>query len=190
MKRLRFVGVDPGFANIGFALVDVLDIGLQLIDTMLVTTTANKKIPDDEQRRLTLVEDAFREFIHERNVDVLAMEAPAAGLMPGRGSRGWAVNPTTVRTTALVWGGIHGICRDRGIYCVKVNLGAIKRVLCGKKSASKQDVIDTVQARFPAYCDWPTTKKVEHVADAVGTVLVAQNDPVVMIMLRQLRTGA
>ena len=194
MNVLRFVGADPGFANIGFCIVDLLADGtLCLIDTKLVVTKPDKKHYDDEQRRLILVEDAFREFIDGQNVEVCAIEAPGAGLMPGRkhavtGKKAWAVNPTTVRQTSLVWGGIHGICRDRGIHCVKVELGDIKRVVAGKKGSSKADVIAAVKKRFPGYTGWPKSKKVEHVADAVGAVIVALNDPVVTIMQRKLAT--
>lgn len=194
MNTLRFVGVDPGFANVGFCIVDVYPIGaMQLVATRLVTTKPDKKQRDDEQHRLILIEDEFREFIKDQDVSVLAMEAPTAGMMPGRkiaatGKRGWAVNPTVVRQTSLAWGGLHGICRDRGIYCVKVELGEIKRRLGGKKTASKSAVIEQVKKKFPTYTDWPKSKKVEHVADAVGAVLAAQTDPVVMVMLKGLKS--
>lgn len=189
---LRIVGVDPGFANVGFAIVDVSASGeLTMVDTRLVTTKPDKKHYSDEQRRLELVEDAFREFITGADVEVCSIEAPSAGLMPGRknaatGKKGWSVNPTTVRQTSLVWGGIHGICRDRGIHCVRVELGDIKRELTGKKGASKKDVTSAVKERFPDYDGFPTTKKVEHVADAVGTIVVSLNDPIVQVLLRQL----
>lgn len=194
MSILRFVGVDPGFANVGFCIVDLYGVGsMDLVDTRLVTTKRDKKHYDDEQRRLLFIEDAFIEFIDGRDVEVCAIEAPSAGLMPGRkhavtGKKSWAVNPTTVRQTSLVWGGIHGLCRNRGIHCVKAELGQIKQQLTGKKKASKQDVIDAIQKKFPSYTGWPKSKKVEHVADAVGSVMVALNDPVVMIMMRRLKT--
>lgn len=192
-QRLRFVGVDPGFANVGLAIVDVFPVGgMAVVDTKLVTTKPDKKHHSDEQRRLELIEDAFREFIDGQEVLVCAIEAPSAGLMPGRknaatGKKGWSVNPTTVRQTSLVWGGVHGICRDRGIHCVRVELGEIKRSLTGKKGASKKDVIEAVKGKFPTYSGFPTTKKAEHVADAVGAVIVATSDPVVQVMLRQIQ---
>lgn len=191
--KLRFVGVDPGFANVGFSIVDVYaQGGMDLIDTLLVRTKPDKKHYADEQRRLELIEDAFRDFITGKGVEVVALEAPSAGLMPGRkhaatGRKGWSVNPQTVRQTSLVWGGLHGICRDRGIYCVKAELSDIKRTLTGKKGSSKSDVIEAVKARFPGHKFPKSKKQAEHVADAVGAVIVAQNDPIVHIMLRKLR---
>ena len=194
MSVLRMVGVDPGFANLGFCIIDLYGIGvMDLIDTKLVVTQPDKKHYDDEQRRLILIEDAFSEFIDGRNVEVCAIEAPSAGLMPGKknaatGKKGWSVNPTTVRQTSLVWGGIHGLCRSRGIHCVKADLGQLKLAMCGKKGVSKQDVIDAAKKKFPSYAGWPKSKKAEHVADAVGAVMVALNDPVVTIMMRRLIT--
>lgn len=192
MNHLRVVGIDPGFANIGLVAVDLYAMGgCDMVDTRLVTTApSKKKIAQrvDEKRRLEEIEDAFLSFIEGKNIEVMAMEEPGKCLMKRQGK--WVTNPATLRTSCLMWGAVHGICRSQGIYCIEVGSQDIKKVVCGKKNASKAEVIEAVKNEFPAYKDWPTSKKIEHVTDAAGAVLASMRDPVVMTMLRKLRTAA
>lgn len=196
MSKLRIVGVDPGFANVGLCVVDILDVGGSVIvATKLVVTkpssTKTGKL-EDEQRRLEEIEDAVISLLNDYEPDVLAMEEPGKCLMrrPNRITKKpeWVTNPSLLRTSCLMWGAVHGICRARGIYCVKVGSQEIKKTLCGKKNASKEDVIKAVKSKYPSYTDWPTTKKVEHVADAVGAAVASFSKPAVMVMTRKLRT--
>jgi Holliday junction resolvasome RuvABC endonuclease subunit len=192
---LRLVSADPGFANIGFAIVDLLAIGgADLVATKLVTTTPSKKKitqHEDEKQRLEEIEDAFIAFIDEHNPTVMVTEEPGKCLMRRNigGKVQWQTNPKLLRTSCLMWGSIHGICRSRGIYCVSVGSQAIKKTLCNKKNASKADVIAAVKSRFPGYTKWPKSKKVEHVADAVGAAITGFTDPAVMVMLKRLRSS-
>jgi len=194
VSSFRIVGVDPGFANLGFCAIDLFSVGgSSLVDTKLVTTSPEKgksKNISDELRRLAEIEDAFKLFLDEHKPDVLAMEEPGKCLMrrpnPITRKPEWVTNSSTLRTSCMMWGAIHGICRDRGIYCIKVGAQQIKKTLCNKKNASKDEVVAAVKARYPAYKGWPKSKKVEHVADAVGAAVVSFIDPVVMTMLRRL----
>ena len=192
MKKITIAGVDPGFANIGLCLIDLFVSGeFDLICTKLVLTSASKKKVgqiDDEIRRLSEIEDAIIEFLDEHNPDVLVMEEPGKCLMKRK--TGWATNPTLLRTSSLMWGAAHAICRARGIYCIKVGSQAIKVKLCEKRSASKAEVEKAVKERFPDYDGWPTTKKIEHVCDAVGAVITGSTDPAVMVNLRKLKNDA
>lgn len=197
MSKLRIIGVDPGFANAGFCVVDLLAIGgSDLVVTKLVTTklAPGKNVAKlaDEQRRLEEIEDAFLALLDEFEPDVLAMEEPSQCLIRRKvGSKFmWAPNPKLLRTSCLMWGSIHGMCRARGIYCIKIGAKAVKKAVCGKDRASKGDIIKAVKGKYPTYQDWPTTRKVEHVADAVGVAITSFNDPAVMVMMRKLRTDA
>ena len=61
--------------------------------------------------------------------------------------------------------------------------------LCNKKSASKEEVIQAVKHRYPSFKGWPKTKKIEHVADAVGAAVTAFKEPFVMSLMRKLESG-
>ncbi len=191
---LRIVGVDPGFANVGFAIIDLFAIGgSDLVATKLVTTAPSKKKitqNQDEKQRLEEIEDAFIAFIDEHNPDVMVTEEPGKCLMKRNigGKWVWQTNPKLLRTSCLMWGSIHGVCRGRGIYAISVGSQAIKKTLCNKKNASKPEVIAAVKSKFPGYTKWPKTKKVEHVADAAGAAITGFTDPAVMVMLKKLRS--
>lgn len=190
MSKLRILGVDPGFANVGFCIVDILPMGgSELVATKLVTTSPEKgksKNINDEIRRLALIEDAALELVDKYSPDIMVTEEPGKCLMRRNGK--WATNPSLLRTSCLMWGSIHGLCRAKGIYTLKVGSKDIKFAMCGKKNASKEEVITAAKLRYPSYSDWPTTKKVEHVADAVGAAITGLTDPVVMVMTKRLRT--
>lgn len=195
---LRLAGVDPGFANIGLCAVDLYAIGgCNLVATKIVTTAPGKgKVNqiDDEIRRLGEIEDAVLEFVADYKPDVIAMEEPGKCLMkrmnPVTKRVEWVTNSAKLRSVCLMWGALHGIGRTHGIYTIKVGSQAIKKALCANKSASKKDVVEAVKKLHPTYDGWPDSKKIEHVADAVGAAHASFKDPTVMVMVRKLRAGA
>ena len=196
MTKLRIGGGDPGFANIGFSVVDLYPIGAsELLGIKLVTTkksTSKVRLIEDELRRIREIEDAFIEFLDEWRPDVFAMEEPGKCLMkrPVKGGPPqWATNPTLLRTSCLMWGSISGICRGRGIYVVQYTSQAIKKAICSSNKASKTDMEKEIKKRYPTFKGWPTTKKVEHVVDATGAAVTAFKEPFVMSLMRKLETA-
>lgn len=194
MTKLRIGGGDPGFANIGFSVLDLFPVGAsELLATQLVTTQKGKgkiKLIDDELRRLNEIEDAFIAFINEWQPDVWAMEEPGKCLMrrPLGGKMVWQTNPSLLRTSCLMWGSISGICRARGIYVVKYTSQEIKKALCSSNKASKTDMEKEIKSRYGDYKGWATTKGVEHEVDAVGAAVTAFKEPFVMTLMRSLES--
>lgn len=193
MSKVRIGGGDPGFANVGFAMLDLFGVGgSDLLATRLVTTQKSKskvREIEDEIRRVRLIEDAFMEFIDEWHPDVWAMEEPGKALMPNtrKGSKArFSVNPKTLRTQCLMWGAIEGICRARGIYVVQYTSQAIKKAVCDSNKASKSDMEKEIKGRYGSYKKWVKTAKVEHEVDAVGAAITAFKEPFVMSLLRTL----
>lgn len=188
MSKLRIGCCDPGFANLGFGTVDLYPIGASEITAVrLVTTKKGKgkiKLIDDELRRLHEIEDTLIEYLDEWKPDVWAMEEPGKCLMRRQGK--WQTNPSLLRTSCLAWGSISGICRARGIYVVKYTSQEIKKAVCGSNKASKADMEKEIKKRYPTFDGWPTTKKVEHVVDAVGAAITAFKEPFVMTLMRSL----
>jgi Holliday junction resolvasome RuvABC endonuclease subunit len=190
MSKLRIGGGDPGFANMGFSVVDLFSIGASdLLATQLVVTKKGKgkirKI-EDELRRIREIEDEFIAFLDEWQPDVWAMEEPGKCLMR-RGGK-WVTNPSNLRTVCLMWGSISGICRARGIYVVQYTSQAIKKAICGSIKASKADMEKEIKKLYPTYKGWATSKKIEHEVDAVGAAVTAFKEPFVMTLLRKLET--
>ena len=192
MSSLRIGGGDPGFANVGFGVLDLFAVGgSDLLATKLVVTTKGKgkiKVGVDERRRLREIEDAFIEFIDKWKPDVWAMEEPGKCLMKRGGQ--WVTNPTLLRTSCLMWGSVSGVCRARGIYIVQYTSQAIKKMICGSNKASKLDMQKEIKSRYGDYVSWTKSKKVEHEVDAVGAAITAFKEPFVMALMRKLESVA
>lgn len=193
MSKLRIGGGDPGFANVGFAVLDLFPVGAStLLGTRQVTTkkSSNTKgrLIQDELRRIREIEDAFIEFLDEWKPDVWAMEEPGKCLMRRQGQ--WVTNPSLLRTSCLMWGSVSGICRARGIYVVQYTSQAIKKAICGSNKASKADMEKEIKGRYGDYKGWCKTKKVEHEVDAVGAAITAFKAPFVMSLMRKLENAA
>jgi len=190
MSKLRIGGGDPGFANVGFGMVDLFPVGASdLLAVRSVTTKKGKgkiKLIDDELRRIREIEDAFIGFLDEWHPDVWAMEEPGKCLMKRQGK--WQTNPSTLRTISMMWGSVSGICRARGIYVLKYTSQEIKKAICSSHKASKADMEKEVKLRYPTFKGWATTKKVEHQVDAVGAAVTAFKAPFVMTLLRSLES--
>lgn len=195
MSKIRILGVDPGFANIGFAALDLCDTGKSdLLSTGLVITKPGKgkvKQIEDEVRRLHEIEDAFLHFLKEWAPDVVAIEEPGKCLMRRviRGKPMWQTNPSLLRTSCLMWGAISGICRAHGIYIVKYGSQEIKKAVCGSHKASKAEMTKEIKSRYPNYSGWTTTQRVEHEVDATGAGVTAFKEPFVMTLLQNRRNG-
>lgn len=193
MTSVRILGVDPGFANIGLCLVELTDDGKsELLDTKLIITSPSEGkvgVIDDEIRRLSEIEQEFLLFLTLNNPQVIAIEEPGKCLMKRYNSKTrkveWASNPARLRTACQMWGSIHGIATAKGIDCVKIGSQEIKKHLCNNKNASKAEIIKTVKSNYPNYSKWPTTKKIEHVADSIGAAIVSFTKDIVLARLKQ-----
>jgi crossover junction endodeoxyribonuclease RuvC len=175
---MRIVGIDPGFANLGLAAVELHQpagstlLGIKLVRTQPTAKKQRMAAADDESRRLAEIEDAMISFFDEYKPDIVAMENPP-----------WGKNAHAVKSCALMWGAAHCLCRTRGLVLINVSAQEIKKALTGNKSASKEEVFDAVKSKHPTFTKWPTIAAVEHVADAAGAALTIRNHPLVFALL-------
>lgn len=193
MSKLRIMGCDPGFANIGLAVVDLFPSGeAELLATRLVLTAPSKdkkvKQIQDEIRRLHEIEGAFLEFADQWSPDVLAAEEPGKCLMKRvvNGRQMWQTNPTLLRTSCLMWGAMSGICRVKQIMLMKFGSQEIKKAVCKNNKATKTQMTKAIKRRFPYYEGWAKTQKVEHEVDAVGATVAAFKAPFVVSLMQDL----
>lgn len=173
------LGIDPGFANIGLMAIQLKGPKRKVIATFSIET---KKPPkkkrtireaDDDIRRLNEIEMQFHEIMEEIRPDVVAMERVPR-----------LRNPAATRQCALAWGAMHAICRSGKIPVLIYDTDAIKKRVTGDKQASKAKMVKGLKKIFPRFRGWPEGKRVEHVADAGGAALCAENDPAVELLMR------
>ena len=64
------LGIDPGYAITGYALINYLDEEFKVLDYGLITTKANSYFPE----RLLMIEHSLERLISEYKPDVMAIE--------------------------------------------------------------------------------------------------------------------
>jgi len=176
------LGVDPGFANIGMMVLNLLPVGAKALAAHALITKPdakkrNLRQESDDTRRLELIRVEFMAFVDKTKPHLAAFErVPRI-----------AKNPTATRQCALGWACMWTICRERQIPVLVFEPEDIKYEVCKNRSASKTDMVKALKSRFLGFKGWPESKKVEHVADAGGAALLARYDPTFETMLAALR---
>jgi Holliday junction resolvasome RuvABC endonuclease subunit len=177
---VRIMGVDPGFANLGlFGLVldskgNLTGEFAEVVQTKKSPKKINLRQYDDEIRRLTEIERAIQGRLDTFKPDLVASERFAS-----------LRSAQTTRQIALVFGALHALAWARDLPFLLFEPGDVKREVCGNRSASKIQVIRTLQKELAPFAGWPDGKKVEHVADAAGAAKCARHDRWVAMLLRE-----
>jgi hypothetical protein len=164
---VRFLSVDVAFAASGLVVFDVsLDQTLTPVYAGVVKSESEKKAKrrftykaeEDIQRCQTLAQGVF-DTAKDFGVDAVVMEIPNGGAISARAAR--TMGAATGVMATLAW-------RSLIPYTVvfpndwhQLAFGRIKKI-------TKQEVIDWVSTKWPAF-PWPkNTTEHEHVADAAG----------------------
>jgi crossover junction endodeoxyribonuclease RuvC len=173
------LGIDPGFAALGLAAVDVT-IGEERIVTLAVVRTEKSarkldvRASDDNMRRACELSVAISDFVARHRPVAIATEGQS-----------WSRDAGVSAKIGMAWGVVAAIASRNGLAVVQASPQRIKNVICRSKTASKDDVILAIEERFPDI-EWPKPKGVvEHAADAIGAVLACLDSPVLQ-MARKL----
>jgi Holliday junction resolvasome RuvABC endonuclease subunit len=178
------VGIDPGLANFGFSFVELLPDSLVPFKMSLITTDkSDKKLKvlesDDNTRRGREVAKHFR----------LALEEVPPPLAFCIEAQSFPRNASSAAKTAISWGIIISIAERMDAPIFQVRPQEIKYKLCGGKSASKQDVQDSLDSMFGAEVIRPlvagiSDTKLEHPYDSVGAVVACADSDLIRMMRR------
>jgi len=178
------LGLDPGFANIGWALVEVgpkteAPISIGIIRTEKRDRKGKIRITSDDHRRGKKIAENLRGLFEKKPVIVCA----EALSYPRRAS--------IAAKLGRVWGIIDCLSQSVGVPVIEASPMDLKLAVTGSKTASKEEVIESLLTRYPgnkaiqefqldvAKSYW------EHGFDALGSV-VACLESTEMQMLRRL----
>lgn len=139
------LGIDPGFANVGWALVE-LDgaaaketvVGMGLIETEKSSAKQNVLASNDNFRRAREISRALRQVTSVRP-HVLCAE-----------SMSFPRNASSAAKTAMTWGVVADFCEVEEIPLLMASPKELKRAVCADASASKEKIQEALRERFGA----------------------------------------
>lgn len=176
-KPLIALGIDPGLASIGVAILERsggVDKVLHL--KMIQTERATKKklrdlrVADDDQRRVKEVWDTVDNLISVYDPSCIGIES----FTPNRGQKGgssWKVVLVMQAMVALGW--------SYGYRPMLFRPEDLKRKFLGKQSGTKEDVENALReivSDLDVHLNEHAKGKHEHLTDAIGHAVLALNE--------------
>lgn len=165
---MKVLGIDPGLAHLGWAVVHLEPDGERLGALGVVKTVKRSGqgvlVTDDLHRRGMELARAL--------VGILDQHQPVAVCAE---SISYPRNASASASIGRAWGILDSELERRGLPLISASPQAIKKAATGRLSASKEEVADALDARFggrlaPLLAAMPKAAR-EHPADAVGAVV-------------------
>ena len=184
MKNSAFLlGLDPGFANMGWSVIELASWGEKLVDAgVLRTEKSDKKrsvlASDDNLRRGREVAEALVAVMDRFHISAICAE-----------SMSFPRSASAAAKMAMCWGSIATLSFERKLPVVQASPQEIKKTLCGKKDASKEEVEAAVKLRygdFDKYLADLAKSYREHAYDSAGAVITALEKSEVIRAVRGL----
>jgi len=148
---MRILGIDPGYATIGFGVVDAQRGNFKLLQYGTITTSANETFPD----RLMTIYDDMRKLIDAVKPDVVAIEELF-----------WGHNVTTGIGVSHGRGVILLAAAQSGLPIFEYTPMQIKQAVVGYGNATKLQVMDMTKRLLKM-------EKVARPDDAADAIAVA-----------------
>lgn len=187
ISGIRVIGIDPGFANFGWAVVTLSQLRGPRAEMagVICTEKASKKqntyATDDNIRRAREISRFMSELIEAFEVRALCAE-----------SMSFPRNASVASKMAMSWGVIAAQADRFQLPVVSMSPQAIKLGVAASKTATKDDVARGVTARLEAIAfslrDVAPSKR-EHGYDAAASVLAARDSDVLRTLLQACRAA-
>ena len=183
---LVVLGVDPGFASLGFCRLAVRGEERTVEHLGVVKTSKeNKKravyASDDNVRRIGELTEALAALLN--GVHCVCAEAMS-----------FPRSASVANKMGIAWGVLGALCHDRDIPIIQASPQELKKSITGNKTASKEAVQDAVSRElgesFTARIQEITAGMREHPSDAAAAALYSLKSDVVKATLRAVASSA
>jgi crossover junction endodeoxyribonuclease RuvC len=183
---VRILGLDPGFANLGWCMALYPD--LKVVSMGCIETKKDQRkvlVSVDNVRRAQRLTRELRELIWEiatvkvepvRMVDIIAVEAMS-----------FPRNASSAAKVSLAWGVISAISALWEIPVIQASPQDIKEAVTGSRKASKALMESTLNLGYPevlTLLEGTPQSRREHPYDALGAIVASLGSEVVKMGAR------
>ena len=181
----RVLGIDPGFASLGFALADVHGNGVAGLDVVTLGVVRTEK--SDAKRAVLAADDNLRRARELTRVLTPLFEGVQVVCAE---SMSFPRNSSAAAKVAMCWGVVASLAEQRDIPIVQVSPKELKKTVCGDAAASKemvQKALDGLLGRVfstELLGNGVPAGLHEHAYDALGTIVAARNSEVLRLIRR------
>ncbi len=170
-SKKAILSIDVGFRSLGWA---VFESG-KLVKCGVIETAPSKKKTarrsDDNAVRCSQIALGLKSVIEENNIKGVVGELPVGG----------AKSAKALAQMAMATGVVVAVLSILDIPVEWATPFEIKTATTGKKSATKEEVMESIKTKFD-YFKFPKTKAVfEHVADAIGAYLALKSGNIIKL---------
>jgi crossover junction endodeoxyribonuclease RuvC len=175
----KLLGIDPGFASLGWALVELLPetervIQMGVIRTAKSTKKRSVRASDDNLRRIGELTQSLEPMVYTPGAIAVCAE-----------SQSWPRNAGSSAKVGMAWGVLGALAAIRGVPIFQASPQEVKKAVTGKKTASKLEVQIALEVRYGPL-KWPPQKTLrEHAADALASVVACLDAPGIQVVRRQ-----
>lgn len=174
MDSLKVLAVDPGFASLGWAVVSFGSDGPACEGAGVLRTKPNRtklKFNDNVDRARYLYTELKR-LADDHGIRIVASEAQS-----------WTRFSNADRSLAFTFGILAALGVEVGTPIIQLTPQDVKQRVCGRKTASKEDIKHSVFALVAGAEEWVSSIRAatqqEHAADAVAVAVAAFEAPLV-----------
>lgn len=175
------LGIDPGFASVGYALIDLLPEGEVLVRVGVLTTKKSLAkhavyASDDNFNRSREIYRGLADLVNARErVMTICVE-----------SMSFPRNASAAAKVAMSWGILASFSESLSIPLVQISPQEVKKHVCNDRKASKKEVFDAVCLRYKDFKPMCEAMKIpagqlEHPTDALATVIAALDSDVLKL---------
>lgn len=173
------LGIDPGFAKCGIAIVELMPDAERVISLFVACTSKS-----DKKRKVRASEDNVR-----RAAELFGMiNFPIGGdtIAICAEAQSWPRNAGAIAKIGIAWGVVAGIAARHGLPVLQATPKELKRAVCGRGTASKKEVQAALVERYGELPLPPQRGLHEHACDALAAVVACLDADVIKLARRML----
>lgn len=181
------LGVDPGFAKIGYTVVRLQDPLDPVTMGLIETKQSDKKLKvlssDDNFRRAREIAEALDRIV-KSSEDIGRIVAICAE------AKSFPRNASAAAKVAMTWGVLAAICVRTGIPLLQARPQEIKQKMCGKADASKLEIQEACGKVFGSkilsLVEGIKRSDLEHPYDALAAVVACSDSETLRLVRRMV----